>query len=207
MVVGAVLGGTASKLSGGKFANGAVTGAFSQALNNELTEERRVDAQKGMTTSADGVEFIKGWESFSSSPYKVLDSNGNPTGNWTVGYGHEITDAEFLSGNFNNISKAQGLKLLATDISAAEGLVNRFIANNNSSISLSQNQFDALVSLSMNSGYIGRFPSLSANFSAANHAGVATEFLDITNGGVSGLVKRRAAEYNIYMNSNYSGRP
>lgn len=36
VAVAAVVGGTASKLTGGKFANGAVTGAFSRALNDEL---------------------------------------------------------------------------------------------------------------------------------------------------------------------------
>lgn len=41
VAVGSAIGGTASKLSGGKFANGAVTGAFSQALNAELSEARR----------------------------------------------------------------------------------------------------------------------------------------------------------------------
>lgn len=42
VAVGAAIGGTASKLSGGKFANGAATGAFSHALNyeNELFPEK-----------------------------------------------------------------------------------------------------------------------------------------------------------------------
>ena len=40
MAVGAAIGGTASRITGGKFANGAVTGAFSQALNNERAEAR-----------------------------------------------------------------------------------------------------------------------------------------------------------------------
>ena len=39
VVVGAVIGGTISKMTGGKFANGAITGAFSQALNNEAHEK------------------------------------------------------------------------------------------------------------------------------------------------------------------------
>ena len=44
----AIVGGSASELSGGKFANGAVTGAFSRAFNDELTSERELknDAEK-----------------------------------------------------------------------------------------------------------------------------------------------------------------
>ena len=197
----AAAGGLGSRLAGGSFELGFLTAGLAFAVNQVVTELAQ------QTTSAAGRDFIKGWEGFSSSPYKILDQNGNPTGRWTVGYGHEITDAEYQSGQFNNISRAQGAKLLATDLAVAEASVHRFIANNNASISLSQNQFDALVSLTFNSGYIGRFPNLSANFASGNHAGVATQFLDITNGGVPGLVSRRSAEVDLYLNGSYSGRP
>ena len=40
VAVGAAIGGTASRVTGGKFANGALTGTFSQALNNERAEAR-----------------------------------------------------------------------------------------------------------------------------------------------------------------------
>ena len=38
VAIGAAIGGTASRLTGGKFANGAIMGAFSQALNAEAGE-------------------------------------------------------------------------------------------------------------------------------------------------------------------------
>ena len=41
VAVAATVGGTASKVSGGKFANGAVTGAFSRAFNDEAASHRR----------------------------------------------------------------------------------------------------------------------------------------------------------------------
>ena len=44
VVIGAAIGGSASKVSGGKFANGAWTGAFSQALNAELSESESFQA-------------------------------------------------------------------------------------------------------------------------------------------------------------------
>ncbi|RZM71437.1 hypothetical protein C3B51_22725 [Pseudoalteromonas rubra] len=176
-------------------------------MNQAGESVREIYRSFGVYTSSDKVvDFIKGWEGFKASPYKVLNSDGEPTGKWTVGYGHEISNEEYLSGSYNNITEERAMGLLMSDIAAAEVRVNRFISINGGT-TLNQNQYDALVSLSMNSGYIERFPNLSSNFSQANHGGVAFEFLDITNGGLSGLVKRRAAEYNMYLNGDYSGRP
>ncbi|QTL36549.1 hypothetical protein J5X90_05785 [Pseudoalteromonas viridis] len=185
-VVSSIIGGTVSAITGGKFANGARTGAMQFLLNQVGESIRDIYRSFGVYTSSDKVVgFIKGWESFKASPYKVLNSDGEPTGNWTVGYGHEISNEEYLSGSYNNISEERAMELLMSDIAAAEVRVNRFIANNGGT-KLNQNQYDAFVSLSMNAGYIGRFPSLSSNFSQANHGGVAFEFLDITNGGYLG---------------------
>ncbi|MCX7129158.1 hypothetical protein [Aeromonas sp.] len=36
-----------------------------------------------------------------------------------------------------------------------------------------------------------------------NYEGIAKEFLDITNGGEKGLVKRRKAESNMFLNNVY----
>ena len=46
VAIGAAAGGTASKISGGKFANGAITGAFSQALNGERSEVDKARANR-----------------------------------------------------------------------------------------------------------------------------------------------------------------
>ena len=43
IIAAAAVGGTASRLSGGKFANGAVTGAFSRAFNDEVHAQRQND--------------------------------------------------------------------------------------------------------------------------------------------------------------------
>ena len=42
----AVVGGTTSEISGGKFANGAVTGAFSRAFNDEIVTDKRDNARR-----------------------------------------------------------------------------------------------------------------------------------------------------------------
>ena len=43
VIAAAVVGGTTSVISGGKFGNGAVTGAFSRALNDETEKKAKVD--------------------------------------------------------------------------------------------------------------------------------------------------------------------
>lgn len=44
VAMAAAIGGTASKLSGGKFANGAITGAFSRLFNDEMQHGAQNDA-------------------------------------------------------------------------------------------------------------------------------------------------------------------
>ncbi len=48
----AVLGGTASELSGGKFANGAVTGALTRAFTDDLRNGSAVNSQQGKNSGA-----------------------------------------------------------------------------------------------------------------------------------------------------------
>ena len=52
VAMGAAIGGTASRITGGKFANGAVTGAFSQAFNQEQAEERAAGHTQGPDTAS-----------------------------------------------------------------------------------------------------------------------------------------------------------
>lgn len=46
VIAAATLGGTASKLSGGKFSNGAITGAFSRLFNDEVLEHQAEAAKQ-----------------------------------------------------------------------------------------------------------------------------------------------------------------
>ncbi|WP_176714613.1 RHS repeat domain-containing protein [Alishewanella sp. HH-ZS] len=51
-VIAAMIGGTASSIAGGKFANGAVTGAFSRLLNDDATVRRLERAAKQIAEDA-----------------------------------------------------------------------------------------------------------------------------------------------------------
>ncbi|MCY4344930.1 MAG: polymorphic toxin type 44 domain-containing protein, partial [Gammaproteobacteria bacterium] len=57
VAVGAAIGGTASRITGGKFANGALTGAFSQALNNERAEAARLEARIDQVVAAVAADY------------------------------------------------------------------------------------------------------------------------------------------------------
>jgi len=58
----AILGGTASKISGGKFANGAITGAFSRLFNDEKhkSKQQKITEAKGIVAEKISEVNLKG---------------------------------------------------------------------------------------------------------------------------------------------------
>jgi lysozyme len=104
-----------------------------------------------MQMSEQGLELLKQWEGFESKVYK--DSAGLPT----IGVGHLITKSEKTSGAIvinglpvqyaNGLTDQQVLDLLGQDVQPAEQSV-----NNGVKVALDQNQFDALVSFTFNTG-------------------------------------------------------
>lgn len=67
--VAALLGGTTSRISGGKFWNGAVTGAFSRAFSKEVHKESETEEQHRRNS-----EYNEWYESLSPE-YKLLVDN------------------------------------------------------------------------------------------------------------------------------------
>ncbi len=167
--------------------------------NNE--ENNRFDINY-LHTSVKGKEFIKGWESLRLISYN--DSQGN----CTIGFGHLIESNRceniILPEEFkNSIDEVKALSLFDDDLAAIERGVKRSI-----SVNLYQHEFDALVSLLFNCGEFflssGGAPNLLALLDAEQYEQAANEFLDITNGGDSGLMARRRAENNIFLNNEYN---
>ncbi|MCO6564666.1 MAG: hypothetical protein J6581_04405 [Apibacter sp.] len=74
-------------------------------------------------------------------------------------------------------------------------------------VNLYQHEFDALLSLLFNCGpdylRLNKAPKLRSNLLNKNYEAAAHEFLDITNGGTSGLVKRRKHESKIFLENIY----
>ena len=180
-------------------------------INEELKKER----MKNMKISSKGLSWLKDKED------KILDKQGNhiiyndqtglpvntneplPKGA-TIGYGHLIkSDEDFRNGITENVAT----ELLRSDIATAERAV-----KNNITVPLSQNQYDALVSLAYNIGarnfatstvvkYINNpnfhssvYPNLESAWKAWNHS----------QGEISnGLINRRQNEWDMYKNGIY----
>lgn len=176
---------------GGDFANGAVTGAFGYLFNYCMHGGGCVTQH----TSAQGLGFIEGFESYSGSTY--LDSGGNPT----IGFGHLLTDGE--AGLFSGgISLSQGNALLQSDLGAAESAVNQLVV----SAPLNQQQFDALVSFTFNAGPGALTSRIAPYLSVGDTFNAAVSFGRYTRSGTtypSGLTFRRASEANLFLNGGY----
>jgi GH24 family phage-related lysozyme (muramidase) len=159
-------------------------------------------AQQQITTSAAGVAFIEGWEGWNGTVDKktgLTYAKDDGFGNGTIGWGHNCGKcADFKDG----ITKEQGEALLKSDLAGFEKSVNGLGA------SLSQQQFDGLVSFAFNvrnyggSTLFGNVSSgtavTEANFTAYGHARVGGKLVEVPS-----LMARRRSEYNIYANGVY----
>lgn len=93
------------------------------------------------TTAEEGIALIKEFEGFKSMPYMGVD------GLWSVGYGQVCEPEDYPYG----VTEEEADLLLRTHLAEDEALVNTFLLQYG--ISINQQQFDALVSLTYNLGY------------------------------------------------------
>ncbi|MCM1228028.1 MAG: glycoside hydrolase family protein [Clostridium sp.] len=97
-----------------------------------------------MSTSESGLSLIKGFEGCRLTAYKALSTETY----YTIGYGHYGSDV--YAGM--TITQSQAEEMLRNDLKKYEGYVNTFL--NKYGISVTQNQFDALVSFTYNLGNV-----------------------------------------------------
>ncbi len=143
-----------------------------------------------MKTSQNGINLILFFEGFSSKPY--LDSAGIPT----IGYGNTYyPGGKKVTMKDTPISKEKGTELFSIVLPAYEKIV-----NNKIKVTLTQNQFDALVSHTYNTG--GSDTLFSLINKKANPETIRDWFTSryITAGGkvLNGLIKRRKAEADMF---------
>lgn len=136
-----------------------------------------------------GLELIKRHEGFSADMYLC------PAGLATIGYGHVLQKGERYD---RPISAAWATQLLRADVMAAEAAVLRLIA-----VSLSNGQFDALVSFTFNvgAGALQR-SALRACVNDGRHDEVPAQLMRwVWAGGrrLNGLIARRADEAERYL--------
>ena len=118
-----------------------VDGIVGSCTSNALFKNNYSCTQDNFNISDNGFNFIVDYESFYPEPYRGLDSQ-----NQTIGYGHVIKIAE----NLESITSDEAKDLLKKDLDSFVYLVNTMVLG----LSLSQNQFDAMVSFVYNCGVI-----------------------------------------------------
>lgn len=143
-----------------------------------------------MQTSNKGVSLIKGFERLELKAYPDPGTGGKP---WTIGWGHT---KGVKPGD--QITQAQAEAFLAEDLAVFELTVNAAIKR-----PMTQNQFDAMVSLAFNIGG-GNFAgsTLVKRFNAGDVQGAADQFprWKFANGNeMLGLIRRRAAERELFL--------
>lgn len=100
-------------------------------------------AGTGQKMSEDGKNLIKAYEGCKLTAYKATESEEY----YTIGWGHYGADVK----QGQTITQAEADALFDKDIVVYEDYVNKFCEKN--SVTLTQHQFDAMVSLTYNCGY------------------------------------------------------
>ncbi|ASL89052.1 lysozyme [Serratia marcescens] len=143
-----------------------------------------------MKTSNNGRNFIKGFEQLRLKAYPDPGTGGKP---WTIGWGHT---KGVMQGD--RITQEQAEAFFSEDLAVFELTVNSAIKR-----TMTQNQFDSMVSLAFNIGgpaFAGS--TLVKKFNAGDVQAAADEFPKWRNSAgkvMPGLVKRRAAEREIFL--------
>lgn len=168
--------------------------AVSQALGVELPKEQ---PSNELQLSANGMRLIKEFEGFRSSPYK--DAVGVPT----IGYGNTY----YLDGRKVTLrdkpltqQEAHDLKMAITNRDFAPA-VRKALAG--SKVAITQNMFDACVSLAYNIG-VSAFAKSSVvrQLNAGNKQKAGDAFLMWDKAGgktLLGLTRRRNAERKLFL--------
>ena len=130
------------------------------------------------------MAFVKAEETLRLKAYKC------PKGVWTIGWGHTGGVKEG-----DTCTKAQADAWIRSDLQSTQTALAKYI-----NVSVSESQFIALLSLAYNlgaQGVVDKCPKMLRALNAKDYDGAAEEFLDVTNGGLAGLVARRRREADL----------
>ena len=144
------------------------------------------------TTSNVGLDLIASFEGTRTRAYD------DGVGVWTIGIGTTVYPNGTKVKKGDSCTLDQAKSYFAHDLKRFETTVNNLVK-----VPLSQNQFDALVSLVYNIGS-GNFASstLLKKLNAKDYAGAAEQFPRWNKGGgkvMKGLVRRRDAERALFL--------
>lgn len=155
------------------------------AVADELTSKK-------LTTSDLGINLISSFEGTRLSAYD------DGVGVWTIGIGTTIYPNGVKVKRGDTCTTEQAKEYFKHDLNKFESAVNDSV-----NVPISQNQFDALVSLAYNIG-IGAFDksTLLRKLNSGDYNGAADQFLRWNKGGgkvMLGLVRRREAERALFL--------
>lgn len=153
-----------------------------------------VFAASNLSTSEGAIDLIKEFEGFSAVAFWDVSQ-------WTIGYGTTGVQGQ-------TITEADADKAMREQIAQIDAKLNEFAAR--FGLDFTQNQHDALASLSFNCGtrwmdQSGRFRQAVINRSVANEFLYAISlWANEASVPSDGLLKRRLCEANMYINGEYS---
>ena len=154
----------------------------------------KASAAPSLTTSEEAVALIKAYEGFSAKAY--WDNT-----QWSIGYGTKSTQGA-------TITEEEALTAMRAELLEVETALNAF--TDKYGLSLSQNQFDALASLSYNCGTSwmnsnGRLRQAVTEGKSGNDFLFAISlWANISSVPNAGLLKRRMSEANLYLTATYN---
>lgn len=167
-------------------------GKLTQAQVDDLNKVVDKLAPGGKTTSDVGVNLISGFE---DTRFKAYDDG---VGVWTIGTGTTVYPNGVKVKQGDTCTPEQAKAYFKHDLAKFEKTVNQSVT-----VPLTQNQFDALVSLTYNIGS-GAFKSstLLKLLNKVDYQGAADQFLAWKKAGgkvLPGLVRRREAERALFL--------
>jgi lysozyme len=164
-----------------------------------------------MRTEKKGIDIIKSFESLHDGDLKVIGLQPKmcPASIWTEGYGHAMRDSKgnFLKG-IENKQRAYSIISIHNEVEACTALAKdlqiyeRIVASK-IKVNITQNQFDALVSFTYNTGGSDTVFRMVNSSEKENvfRAWFTSHY--IKGGGVilKGLIRRRQAEIDLYFSA------
>ena len=159
---------------------------------NELIDEFQPKKQQNKQTSSVGINLIISFEDLK------LDAYDDGVGVWTIGYGTTVYPNGVRVKQGDKCTLGQAKEYFAHDLNRFEKTVNQSVK-----VSINQNQFDALVSLTYNIGEQAfKDSTLLAKLNKGDYLGAADQFPRWNKGGgevMKGLVRRRADERVLFL--------
>jgi len=154
-----------------------------------------------MSASPRLVEFLKGYEKGPDGGPALTPYPSPEGGSDTVGWGHKIQPGEDYS---KGLTPGQADQLLLKDIAGHQKIVQESVK-----VPLSQQQFDALVSLSYNlpKAFNAKHSEMLRDLNRQDYPGAADQFPRWNRAGgavMPGLTERRDYERNMFLNGVYT---